>query len=72
MVDVPEVTPMRSLIHVDRVGCALMLQDEAICGPVALGVEGELSINLGLLYHGPLHEVAEVPIHCLRFWLAWL
>jgi hypothetical protein len=37
---------------------------------VALSAEGELLINLGMLYCVPLHEVMEVLIHHLRFWLA--
>lgn len=39
---------------------------------VALSAEGELSIDLVMLYCGPLHDVTEVPIHRLRFWLARL
>jgi hypothetical protein len=49
--------------HAPRRGCLRV---------VALGVEGEPSIDLDLLYRDPLHEVAEDPIHCLRFRLAWL
>jgi hypothetical protein len=32
---------------------------------VALGAEGELPINLGLLHYGYFHEVVEVPVHRL-------
>jgi hypothetical protein len=39
---------------------------------VALGAEGELSIDLGLLHRGPFHEVVEVSIHCLCFRFTWL
>jgi hypothetical protein len=62
----PRQSLMRTCVLVDQVGCAPCSKTRSFAGRGS-GAEGELSIDLSLLYRDPLHEVAEVLI-----WLAWL
>jgi hypothetical protein len=62
---------MGTCILVDRVSCAPTPRQGRLQA-IALGVEGELSIDLGLLHRGPFHKVVEVRVHHLCFWSARL
>jgi hypothetical protein len=62
----PRQSLMRTCVLVDQVGCAPCSKMRSFAGHGS-GAEGELSIDLSLLYRDPLHEVAEVLIR-----LAWL
>lgn len=57
-------------VLMDQVGCAPMLEDEAVCGSWLSVPRENYRLTLACCTMAPLQKVVEVPIHCLCFWLA--